>query len=39
MIKLNSLEVLISKVFIDLCINNDQFVSVSNALRDEIIIR
>ena len=39
MITLNSLEVLISKVFINSCINHDQFASGSNTLGDEIIIR
>ena len=31
--KLDSIEVLISKALIDLCINHDEFVSVNNVLR------
>ena len=32
--KLNTVEVLISKAFFDLYINHDEFISVSNVLRE-----
>ena len=32
--KLNTIEVLISKALINLCINDDKFVSVNNVLRE-----